>query len=185
MSRLVGRHRGAPRYVDTRCIQIDYTEIMRLYLVQHGLAVDKQEDPARPLSEAGKRDVEQLAEQLAAANIKVARAWHSGKLRAEQTAVQLAKKMLPGGKLEQVDGIAPRDPVEEFAADIDVWQEDTLVVGHLPFMGRLVAQLLTGDPGHDCVQFRPGSIVCLERTSPDHWVLLWMLRPELLDEVSE
>ena len=158
---------------------------MRLYLVQHGLAVDKQEDPARPLSQAGAHDVSLLTQQLGAAGVEVARVWHSGKLRAKQTAMQMAKQVLPGGQPQQIDGIAPNDSVEEFVADIDVWQEDTLVVGHLPFMGRLVAKLLTGDPGHDCVQFRPGSIVCLERTSPDHWVLLWMLRPELLDEVSE
>ena len=165
--------------------QIVYTEPMRLYLVQHGLATDKQEDPQRPLSDTGKRDVERLAQQLAAANVKVARAWHRGKLRAEQTAVQLAKPVLSGGKAEQIDGIAPNDSVEEFAADIDVWQDDTLVVGHLPFMARLVSQLLTGDPERDCVQFRPGSIVCLERTAPDHWALLWMLRPELLGGASQ
>ena len=158
---------------------------MRLYLVQHGLAVDKQDDPARPLSNAGMHDVARLAQQLGTAGIKVARVWHSGKLRAEQTAIQLGKQVLPGGKAEQVDGIAPNDSVEEFAADIDVWQEDTLVVGHLPFMGRLVSQLLMGDSGRDCVEFRPGSIVCLERTSPDHWVLQWMLRPELLGGASQ
>ena len=158
---------------------------MRLYLVQHGLAVDKEQDPARPLSAEGKRDVVLLAAKLGAAGVGVARVWHSGKLRAEQTAVQLVKQVLPGGRVQQMDGIAPNDPVEEFAADIDVWQDDTLVVGHLPFMARLVSQLLTGDPGRDCVQFRPGSIVCLERTSPDHWVLLWMLRPELLDGASK
>lgn len=152
---------------------------MRLYLVQHGLAVDKQEDPARPLSEAGAHDVSLLAQRLGAAGVELARVWHSGKLRAQQTAVQLAKQVLPGGQPQQIDGIAPNDSVEEFVADIDVWQDDTLVVGHLPFMGRLVAQLLTGDSGRDCVQFRPGSIVCLERAGPDHWVLLWMLRPEL------
>ena len=152
---------------------------MHLYLVQHGLAVDKREDPARPLSEAGAHDVSLLAQQLGAAGVEVARVWHSGKLRAQQTAVQLAKQVLPGGQPQQIDGIAPNDSVEEFVADIDVWQDDTLVVGHLPFMGRLVAQLLTGNPDRDCVQFRPGSIVCLERAGPDHWVLLWMLRPEL------
>ena len=157
---------------------------MRLYLVQHGLAVDKQEDPARPLSEAGVHDVKLLAQQLGIAGVQVARVWHSGKLRAKQTAVQMAKLVLPGGQPQQIDGIAPNDSVEEFVADIDVWQDDTLVVGHLPFMGRLVAQLLTGNPDRDCVQLRPGSIVCLERVGPDHWVLLWMLRPELFGEVA-
>ena len=69
--------------------------------------------------------------------------------------------------------------VEEFIADIDVWQEDTLVVGHLPFMARLVSRLVTGEMERECVRYTPGSIVCLEREAPEQWVLAWMLRPEL------
>jgi len=34
---------------------------VRLYLVQHGEAVPEEVDPTRPLSEAGKLDVERLA----------------------------------------------------------------------------------------------------------------------------
>ena len=153
---------------------------MRLYLAQHGHALDKQDDPQRPLSETGERDVRQVAEQLGHASLQVARVWHSGKLRAEQTAKLLARQVLSQGRPEQIDGIAPNDPVGDFVADADVWQEDTLVVGHLPFMGRLVSLLVTGDPDAECVQFTPGTVVCLERTSPERWVLLWMLRPGLL-----
>ncbi|MGB5260521.1 MAG: phosphohistidine phosphatase SixA [Gammaproteobacteria bacterium] len=153
---------------------------MRLYLAQHGHAVDKQEDPTRPLSEAGMHDVRRIAQQLGDAGVQVARVWHSGKLRAEQTAVRLAKQVLPTGKPEQTDGIAPNDSVEEFVADIDVWQEDTLVIGHLPFMSRLVSLLLTGNPDQQSVQFTPGGVVCLERISPEHWILAWMLTSDLL-----
>lgn len=152
---------------------------MRLYLAQHGHALDKQDDPARPLSAKGEADVKRIAGQLGEAGVRIARAWHSGKLRAEQTAVLLAQQVLPKGKPEQIDGIAPNDPVEEFAADVDVWQEDTLVVGHLPFMARLVSLLMTGDAAHACVHYLPGSVVCLERAAPDRWVVAWMVRPVL------
>lgn len=152
---------------------------MRLLLAQHGQAVDKQDDPARPLSAAGISDVQRIAQQLGNGGVQVARVWHSGKLRAEQTAALLAKKVLRGGKPEATDGIAPNDSVDEFVADVDVWQEDTLVVGHLPFMARLVARLVTGDMEHTCVSYTPGTVVCLERVSADRWVLVWMLRPGL------
>jgi phosphohistidine phosphatase len=158
---------------------------MRLYLAQHGLAVDKQDDPARPLSEAGVRDVRHVAQQLGEAGVQVARVWHSGKLRAEQTATLLAQQVLPNGQPEQTDGIAPNDSVEEFIADIDVWQEDTLVVGHLPFMARLVSRLVVGEMERECVRYTPGSIVCLEREAPEQWVLAWMLRPELHGSASQ
>jgi phosphohistidine phosphatase len=158
---------------------------MRLYLAQHGLAVSKQDDPQRPLSEAGVNDIEHVTALLGDAGVQVARAWHSGKLRAGQTATILARRVLPKGKPEQVDGIAPNDPVEEFVTDIDVWQEDTLVVGHLPFMSRLVALLLNGDAERESVSFTPGTIACLERGKADQWTLLWLLRPELLGSESQ
>lgn len=154
---------------------------MRLYLVQHGAALDKEADPARPLSAQGMQQVTRMAKALRAAGVRVERIWHSGKRRAEQSAAILAKQLLRGGNIEWVTGIAPRDPVQEFAADADVWLEDTLVVGHLPFLSRMVSLLLCGDPERELVTYLPGSVVCLERGQSGQWTLLWMLRPELHD----
>jgi len=151
---------------------------MKLYLVQHGEALSKAEDPERPLSDQGKRDVLAIAALAEAAGVQVLRVWHSGKRRAEQTAEILAKAMLPGGKIESIDGISPNDPAGEFMSDADVWQEDTLVVGHLPFMSRLVSLLLINDQEHELVRYSPGSMACLERSAGQEWVLLWMLRPD-------
>ncbi|HAJ92354.1 MAG TPA: phosphohistidine phosphatase SixA [Gammaproteobacteria bacterium] len=157
---------------------------MKLYLLQHGEAVSKQEDPGRPLSERGVQDVQAVAALLGNAGIKVARVWHSGKRRAEQTADILAKVVLAGGRAEVVEGISPNDPVGEFATDADVWEEDTLVVGHLPFMSRLVSLLVTGDTDTELVQYQPGSLVCLERLDAELWVITGMLRPALLAETG-
>lgn len=152
---------------------------MKLYLVQHGLALSKEEDPERPLSEAGREEVECMARLLGEAGVRVQRVWHSGKPRALQTAERLARRVMPRGGVEPLAGLGPNDPVEEFIADADVWQEDTLVVGHLPFMARLASLLLLHDAGRELVSFRPGSVLCLERIDHDRWVLAWMLRPEL------
>jgi len=155
---------------------------MKLYLAQHGAAVSKQEDPARPLSEQGAQEVQTVAAFLGISGIKVARVWHSGKRRAAQTAELLAKMILSGGRVEVVEGISPNDPVDEFATDADVWEDDTLVVGHLPFMSRLVSLLTSGDADAGLVQYQPGSLVCLERVDAEQWVILWMIRPDLLAE---
>ncbi len=40
---------------------------MQVYLVQHGLAKSKEEDPARPLTAAGRDEVERVATAAAAA----------------------------------------------------------------------------------------------------------------------
>jgi len=155
---------------------------MKLYLIQHGEAISKQEDPGRPLSERGVQDVQALAVLLGNAGVKVARVWHSGKRRAEQTAEILATAVLSGGRIESVEGINPNDPASEFATDADVWDEDTLVVGHMPFMSRLVSLLTTGDTGTEMVQYQPGSLVCLERVDAEQWVITGMLRPDMLPE---
>jgi phosphohistidine phosphatase len=155
---------------------------VKLYLAQHGNAVSREEDPERPLSDQGEQDVRRMASRLGDAGIQVSRVWHSGKLRAVQTAEILAKRILSGRKTEFIKGLAPNDPVVEFARDADVWDEDTLVVGHLPFMSRLVSLLLAGDAEHELLVFSPGSLVCLERHDADCWVIAWMLRPELLHD---
>jgi phosphohistidine phosphatase len=51
---------------------------MRLYLVQHGDAVPERLDPERPLSAAGRREVEAVARLLASAGARVAQVVHSG-----------------------------------------------------------------------------------------------------------
>ena len=152
---------------------------MKLYLAQHGHAVSKEEDSERPLSAQGEQDVRRMASRLGDAGIQVTRVWHSGKQRAAQTADMLAKKVLCGRKTERLKGLGPNDPVTEFATDADVWDEDTLVVGHLPFLSRLLSLLLVDDVQHELVRFSPGSLVCLERDAEDRWGIAWMLRPEL------
>lgn len=155
---------------------------MKLYLAQHGAALAKEVDPQRPLSESGREAVRAMAGLLKDAGVQVERVWHSGKARAEQTAQLLARSVLPRGTIEKVGGIAPNDDVEGFVSDVDVWEQDTLVVGHLPFLSRLVARLVAGDVEREMVAFQPGSLVCLERRDIDHWVVLWMLRPDILPQ---
>jgi len=155
---------------------------MKLYLVQHGQAVPKEVDPERPLSEQGREDVSRVATRLGEAGVRVVRVWHSGKLRATETAGILAGEVCSGKQVEMIKGIQPNDPVDEFASDADVWGEDTLVVGHLPFMSRLVSLLVAGDSKHELVHYTPGSVVCLQRDDTDRWVISWMLSPGLLGE---
>lgn len=153
---------------------------MRLYVVQHGQAVAKDVDPQRPLSERGRADVERMASFLGGAGIRVPRIMHSGKKRAEQTAALLAGAVGSGQPLEATSGIDPLDPTDGFTRTVSRWTEDTMVVGHLPFMGRLVSRLVVGDEAAATVGFQPGTIVCLERGEEGSWLLAWMVRPELL-----
>ena len=154
----------------------------KLYLVQHGEALAKEVDPDRPLSERGVRDVEKMALFLLRSGISVGRILHSGKRRAEQTAQLLAVAITPGVQPESVEGINPNDDVVSFGEKLGDLNEDTLIAGHLPFMARLVARLVTGSSDLEIVTYQPGSVVCLEQQETGGWKLEWMVRPELLGE---
>lgn len=153
---------------------------MKLYLVQHGDAVPKEEDPARPLSDQGRADVRRIAAFLAEAGVRVSAILHSGKKRAEQTAGLLAAAIGVGKRLDKISGIDPLDPTPEFARTANEWTTDTMVVGHLPFVGKLVSGLVVEDEARSTVAFRPGTVVCLERDESGGWAIAWMLRPELV-----
>lgn len=155
---------------------------MKIYLVQHGDALGKGVDPDRPLSETGRSAVERMARSSITKHIEVSRVIHSGKTRARQTAGILAQYITCEPSVEVSNGINPNDPVEAFAQLVDDWKQDLLVVGHLPFMSKLVSFLLTGSAEDGIVSYTPGSIVSLQSTEEDGWKLEWMVRPELFSD---
>ena len=154
---------------------------MKIYLVQHGDALAKDIDPDRPLSETGQLDVKRVASFLVG-RMEVSRVIHSGKTRAQQTAELLADSIAGELPVEAIDGINPNDSVEAFTQQVLNWNENALVVGHLPFMAKLVTWLVTDSVDVSLVSYQPGSVVCLESAEDGHWQLQWMIRPELLSE---
>ncbi|MBL8661128.1 MAG: phosphohistidine phosphatase SixA [Rhodospirillales bacterium] len=155
---------------------------MKLYLVQHGEAIAEAEDPERPLSAAGRADVGRLAAFLGNANVAVVRIVASGKLRARQTADALAGLLTRNGAVSEVmTGLRPGDTTEWLADVAEQWRDDSLVVGHMPFLGKMTARLVTGREDDDIVAFTPGTVVCLERQMVDKWSIAWVLAPMLLE----
>jgi phosphohistidine phosphatase len=154
---------------------------MRLYLVQHGEAISEEVDPQRPLTEKGSAEVSKMARFAQAAALKVALIWHSGKLRARQTADFLATTLQPEEGMRERGALAPNDPIEPVLEELEARQADLMIVGHLPFLAKLASMLLCGFLA-DMIAFRPGGILCLER-GPDHrWRFGWMVTPELISK---
>ncbi len=108
--------------------------------------------------------------------VKPAGILHSGKLRARETAEILAARL--GSPVQSAEGLFPNDPVESWDERAGRETSDLMLVGHLPFMDRLASLLLTGNPDADLLEFRTGSIACLERAG-GRWRLLWMIWPEM------
>ncbi|MFN3477425.1 MAG: phosphohistidine phosphatase SixA [Candidatus Methylomirabilales bacterium] len=151
---------------------------MDMYLVQHGEAKPEQEDPARPLTDRGREEIQRVARHAKTLDLKISEIRHSGKLRAQQTAEILAEHLSPPRGIREMKGLAPMDDPAEAKAVLEATQEPLMLVGHLPHLSRLASALLVGDPKREVIQFRMGAIVCLSRLEGS-WVLKWILTPEL------
>ena len=153
---------------------------MKLYLVQHGEAKSKDEDPDRHLTEKGLRDVESVAAFVKPLGLSAGAVWHSGKARARQTAEALGQAFTARDGVVEHAGLAPNDPVEPARDEIERVTEDLAIVGHLPFMSKLASLLIAGSGSAGVVAFRQGGVVCLERGGDGSWSVLWAVAPELL-----
>jgi phosphohistidine phosphatase len=152
---------------------------MKLYLMQHGEAKTKEEDPERPLTDRGKGDVGRVATCIARAGIQIDQIRHSGKRRAEDTANIVAQHLHTQEIVVAVSGINPNDNVEPIAETLHSEKQSVMLVGHLPFLSRLASYLLTGNAEQVLVQFQMGGIVCLERQG-ENWIIRWMVVPALV-----
>lgn len=152
---------------------------MALYLVQHGKSRPKNEDPRQGLSSQGAAETQRIAQVAAQYEVRVACILHSGKDRAAQTAGILATALNPPHGIRRIEGIAPLDDVPSFAQGLDI-AKDEMIVGHLPFLERLMAHLVTGRPEPPVFCMQNGGIVCLdyypETIQP---VICWALMPRV------
>jgi phosphohistidine phosphatase len=149
-----------------------------VYLVRHGEADSSV--PDRPLTEQGRQSVRRVSAWAAAAGIHVQQIRHSGKLRAEQTAELLAEQLLPPGGVMLTKGLKPNDDVGFVADSIQTEEGPLMLVGHLPHLGRLVSQLVTGDAGRPVVEFGPSALVALV-CRESGWVVVQAVQPEYVE----
>lgn len=148
-----------------------------VYLVQHGQAKSKDEDPERPLTDAGRRSVEQVATRAAAVGVSVGQIRHSGKLRARQTAEILAEKLQPREGVTSYPGLGPNDDVEPLLEALADCPCTVIIVGHLPQLSRLAALLLSGHTEPAPISFSNGGLVGLKRDG-QRWTLCCLVPPE-------
>ena len=153
---------------------------MNLYLVRHGEAKSKIQDPDRHLSQKGVRDVEKIAVFLRPLGLKLGNVWHSGKPRAAQTADILVSALSASHGAAERKGLTPNDPVQPLKDELDRAEVDSMIVGHLPLLGKLVSVLVTGDEYSEVVNFQEAVVVCLGRREDGVWNVSWMMIPDLI-----
>jgi phosphohistidine phosphatase len=149
---------------------------MALYLIQHGKALPQEQDSDRRLSPEGRTEAETMAATVHSQRIAVRRIEHSGKPRARETAEIFAAALYPADGVGVRAGLNPNDDVTALAPSLRAG-DNLMLIGHLPFMERLAAFLVAGDPDRLIVKFQNAGVVALDQDPAGHWHLLWALTP--------
>lgn len=141
-----------------------------IYLVHHADAVLPDVEPQRPLSVAGRSQADALASEAAARGVKPVAIWHSGKLRARQTAEPFLRLCNPMAEFSAIRGLQPDDPPEWIKDLVTGEHRQVMLVGHMPNLPRVLTLLVTGGesplesfPLHGAVALEPAAALWVER----------------------
>jgi phosphohistidine phosphatase len=146
-----------------------------IYLVHHGDAVGPDVDAMRPLSEQGRGATLLVADEAARRGTKPEGIWHSGKLRARQTAEAFWKACHPFASLSAERGLQPMDPPEWMRDRLFGETRDLMLVGHMPHLARLLLSMLgENEEERPPVTFPQHGIVALEPDG-DRWKEAWRI----------
>jgi phosphohistidine phosphatase len=158
---------------------------MMLYLLQHAQAMPAEVDPERPLSPEGRLAIGRVAARTAQLDLSIAHIYHSGKLRARQTAEALGAALHLESSIEELEGLGPKGRAEPLARWLRVETQKEVsgglvLVSHLPLLDRLAALLLTGDEEMSVVAIQYAALLALApKGDGKHFVMQWLLTPEL------
>jgi phosphohistidine phosphatase len=164
------RHGGVSRIPIQ--VSAEASPIVYAYLVRHGEAVAQMDDPKRPLSLKGRGDVQRTAQLALQGDIQVSAIYHSGILRALETAQIMADILAPPLGLHLHSGLLPEDDPAIVKAELDLMEDPVAVVGHLPHLNRLAALLTSGDTKRAVVEFLPAMMIGFERQN-QQWKIIW------------
>ena len=149
---------------------------MIVYLVHHGDAVGSDVDPRRPLSERGREQVGRLAAEAAARGAHPAVVWHSGKLRARQTAEAFWRACNALAAFSATRDLQPDDPPDWIRDRLRGEARDVLIAGHYPHLPRLLTLMVSAPDSAGARTFPPHGVVALATDDEGKtWNELWRL----------
>ena len=115
---------------------------MKLFLVHHADAVGPEVDTRRPLSALGEAQAARAAAEAAALGARPDIVWHSGKLRARQTAQAFWRSCNALAEFKASPDLQPDDPPSRIRDRLSGETRDILIAGHFPHLPGLLSLLL-------------------------------------------
>lgn len=134
-----------------------------LYLVHHADAVGPEVDSQRPLSAEGRIHADRLALGAKERGVAPVAIWHSGKLRARQTAEAFWRVCNPLAEFAAIRGLQPTDPPGWIVDLVTGDTRDIMLVGHMPSLPKILAALSGSE------DFPQHGLVALEMER-DSWI---------------
>jgi phosphohistidine phosphatase len=165
---------------------------MEIYIIRHAIAMERDEwpgsDDQRPLTEKGKKKMEQIARGLAAMEIDFTNIFSSPLVRARQTA-EILKNILKIDHLDETDLLIPAADPAAMMAFLNKLPDnaDVALVGHEPHVSELLSYLLGGQH-KSFTTFKKGGVAMLEGFAPlraGNLSLRWLLEPNHLAAIGE
>lgn len=166
---------------------------MQLYIVRHGIAIDREDpkcppDPERYLTEEGVEKTTEVAKGVAALGVTGDLFLTSPYVRAVQTAEIFARALdYAKQKIRRSDmllpGAEPSHVFRELAKDKQA--SSVFLFGHAPQLDDVVATAL-GSKKHLTAMKKAGvALIELKRISPPIGTLAWLATPKLLRRVAK
>jgi len=137
---------------------------MRLSLLRHGIAVERgssgdEDDGERSLTAKGERRMRRSAEGMLALGLTYDLILSSPYLRARQTADIVAQILKTAEGIHLSDRLTPAGSPRQLLAALQTEyreRQEVLLVGHEPYLSRLISTLLTGGPNLSVVMKKGG-----------------------------
>lgn len=166
---------------------------MQLFIVRHGIAVDREDpkcppDPERYLTEEGMEKTEQVAKGVAALGISADLMLTSPYVRAEQTAEIFAAALgYAKQRIRRTDLLLPGAEPSLLFRELTKEKQASAVFlfGHAPHLDDVIATAL-GSKKHLTTLKKAGvAFLELKRLSPPIGELVWLAIPKLLRKAGK
>jgi phosphohistidine phosphatase len=151
---------------------------VQLFLVHHGDAVGPGVDTRRPLSPEGREAVAKVAAAAAARGARPTVVWHSGKLRAKQTAEAFWRVCNALAEFSASRDLQPDDPPEWMRDRLHGETRDILIAGHFPHLPRLLTLLVAPREGRLVSFPQHGVVALVSDAAGETWKEVWRLGPQ-------
>ncbi len=164
---------------------------MKIYLLRHAIAEERRaalRDQDRALTRTGRKRMRQVAKSMARLELRFNVIGTSPLLRARQTADIVAQIVPRAPQPELLDELAPDGSISRLIDVINRMMpkpaSGILLVGHQPYLGRLLAALIGAGSTAE-FELRKAGLCCLALTGPrlrfgQCATLEWLVTPRIL-----